>query len=60
MLGFEAMSVAQYERALVFRERSLERVVTRGVYWLWDPLARLSVQIFDTTVRSSHCRAPTC
>src|SRR6185295_9617605 len=47
MLGLKRLSVAQYERALVFRERSLERVLTPGVYWLWDPLQRLAVKVFD-------------
>ena len=28
---------------------SLERVLARGVYWLWDPLARLTVQVYDVT-----------
>jgi regulator of protease activity HflC (stomatin/prohibitin superfamily) len=50
MLGLKRLSVAQYERALVFRERSLERALTRGVYWLWDPMARLTVQVYDATV----------
>ena len=50
MLGLKRLSVAQYERALVFRERSLERVLTRGVYWLWDPMGRLTVQVYDATV----------
>ena len=50
MLGLKRLSVAQYERALVFRERSLERVLTRGVYWLWDPMGRLAVQMYDATV----------
>jgi regulator of protease activity HflC (stomatin/prohibitin superfamily) len=47
MFGLKRLTVAQYERALVFRERSLERVLTPGVYWLWDPLQRLAVQVFD-------------
>jgi regulator of protease activity HflC (stomatin/prohibitin superfamily) len=50
MLGLKRLSVAQYERALVFRERSLERVLTRGVYWLWDPMGRLTVQVYDANV----------
>ena len=50
MLGLKRMNVAQYERALLFRERSLERVLTPGVYWLWDPLARLNVQTYDVSV----------
>ena len=49
MLGLKRLTVAQYERALVFRERSLERVLTPGVYWLWDPMGRLAVQVFDVT-----------
>ncbi|MEO8019645.1 MAG: slipin family protein [Pseudomonadota bacterium] len=49
MLGLKRLSIAEYERALVFRERSLERVLTPGVYWLWDPLGRLSVQTYDVT-----------
>jgi regulator of protease activity HflC (stomatin/prohibitin superfamily) len=47
MLGLKRLMVAQYERALVFRERSLARVLTPGVYWLWDPLRRLAVQMYD-------------
>jgi regulator of protease activity HflC (stomatin/prohibitin superfamily) len=50
MLGLKRLSVAQYERALVFRERSLERVLTQGVYWLWDPMKRLAVQTYDVAV----------
>jgi len=49
MLGLKRLMVAQYERVLVFRERSLERVLAPGVYWLWDPLARLTVQTYDVT-----------
>jgi regulator of protease activity HflC (stomatin/prohibitin superfamily) len=50
MLGLKRVAVAQYERALVFRERSLERVLTPGVYWLWDPLARMTVATYDVSV----------
>ena len=28
------VKVAQYERALVYRDRNLERVLTPGKYWL--------------------------
>lgn len=50
MLGLKRLGVAQYERALVFRERTLERVLTPGVYWLWDPLARMTVATYDVTM----------
>ena len=38
MLGLKRVKVAQYERALVYRDRNLERVLAPGEYWLWDPL----------------------
>jgi regulator of protease activity HflC (stomatin/prohibitin superfamily) len=47
MLGLTRMTVAEYERSLVFRERSLERVLAPGTYWLWDPLKRLAALTFD-------------
>lgn len=50
MLGVKRLVLAQYERALVYRERSLERVLVPGVYWLWDPRARLAVQTCDISV----------
>jgi regulator of protease activity HflC (stomatin/prohibitin superfamily) len=50
MLGLKRVTVAQYERAFLFRERSFERVLSPGVYWLWDPLARYAVQSFDVSV----------
>jgi len=50
MLGLKRVTVAQYERAFLFRERSFERVLSPGVYWLWDPLARCTVQTFDVSV----------
>ena len=50
MLGLKRVTVAQYERAFLFRERSLERVLSPGIYWLWDPLARCTVQTFDVSV----------
>ncbi len=50
MLGLKRVTVAQYERAFLFRERSLERVLSPGAYWLWDPLARYTVQTFDISV----------
>ncbi len=49
MLGLKRLTVAQYERALVFRERSLARVLAPGVYWLWNPLQRVSVQLYDVS-----------
>ena len=38
--------IAQYERGLYIRNRSVERVLTPGVYWIVDP--RVSVVVEDT------------
>ena len=50
MFGLKRLTVAEHERALVFRDRSLERLLTPGVYWLFDPLQRRVVQTYDVTV----------
>jgi len=36
--------VEEYERALVFRNGALERVLQPGVHWVFDPLFRLRVE----------------
>jgi hypothetical protein len=47
-VGFGRLTVAQYERALVFRERSLARVLAWRVLAV-EPAARISVQLYDVT-----------
>jgi regulator of protease activity HflC (stomatin/prohibitin superfamily) len=50
MLGFKRWTIAQYERGLLFRNRSFVRVLTPGVYTVFDPLDRVEVQVYDVTV----------
>ncbi len=49
--------IAQHERGLVFRNRSFKSVLEPGVYWMFDPLRRREVQIYDLSVPEfSHAR----
>ncbi len=50
MFGFKRVTVAAHERALVFRERSFESVLRPGVYWLFDPLGRREIAVYDASV----------
>jgi regulator of protease activity HflC (stomatin/prohibitin superfamily) len=47
MLMLKRVKVALYERALVYRDRNLERVLTPGKYWLVG--RGLDVQVYDVT-----------
>ena len=38
------VKVAQYERALVYPRAQPRACAGPGMYWLWDPLARSTVQ----------------
>ena len=50
MLGFKRVTVAQHERGLVFRNQSFNAILEPGVYWIFNPLKRVEVQIYDLTV----------
>jgi regulator of protease activity HflC (stomatin/prohibitin superfamily) len=50
MAVFKRVTVAQHERALVWKNRSFERVLEPGVHWINAPFARIEVQTYDLTV----------
>ena len=50
MMGMKRITIAQYERGLLFRNRSLEAVMEPGVYWMFDPLNRTEIKVYDVTV----------
>ena len=50
MLGMKRITIAQYERGLLFRDRSFETVMEPGVHWLFDPLNRIEIKVYDVTV----------
>lgn len=47
MFGIKRFVVAQQERGLLFRDRSLREILNPGVYHRFDPLNRVAVQLFD-------------
>ena len=47
MFGLKRITVARHERALVFRNRSFKTVLEPGLYWMFDPLGRTDVQVYD-------------
>ena len=52
------LTVAQHERVLVFRDRRFETILEPGVHWLFDPLRRVELQVYDLTVAEfEHPRA---
>jgi hypothetical protein len=60
MMGFKRITIAQYERGLLFRNRSFEAVMDPGVHWMFDPLNRTEIKVYDIAVRSSSTRGWTC
>ena len=58
MKTIRRLTVAQHERVLVFRDRRFETVLEPGVHWLFDPLRRLQLQVYDLTMAEfQHPRA---
>ncbi len=50
MMGFKRITIAQYERGLLFRNRSFEAVMEPGVHWMFDPLNRTEIKVYDVAV----------
>jgi regulator of protease activity HflC (stomatin/prohibitin superfamily) len=50
MMGMKRITIAQYERGLLFRNRSFEGIMEPGVHWLFDPLNRTEIRVYDVTV----------
>jgi regulator of protease activity HflC (stomatin/prohibitin superfamily) len=50
MMGMKRITIAQYERGLLFRNRSFEAVMEPGVYWMFDPLNRTEIKVYDVSM----------
>jgi regulator of protease activity HflC (stomatin/prohibitin superfamily) len=50
MMGLKRITIAQYERGLLSRNRSFEAVMEPGVHWLFDPLNRCDVRVYDVSI----------
>lgn len=46
---YKRIVVAEYERALLIKNRSIRKILEPGVYRLFDPLDRIKVEIYDLT-----------
>jgi regulator of protease activity HflC (stomatin/prohibitin superfamily) len=58
MFGIRRLTIAQHERALVFRNKRFSVLLEPGVYWRFDPLSRTVVQVFDLAAAEfAHPRA---
>ena len=47
MFGIKRVVIAQYERGLLLRNRTVQTVLEPGVYWMFDPLKKREVQVYD-------------
>jgi regulator of protease activity HflC (stomatin/prohibitin superfamily) len=50
MLSLKRLTIAQYERALVWKNKSFAEVLEPGTRWLFDPFKRTEVQTYDLSV----------
>jgi regulator of protease activity HflC (stomatin/prohibitin superfamily) len=49
MFGMKRIVIAQHERGLYLKDRSIEKILGPGVYWIMDALGRVTVQVYDVT-----------
>jgi len=49
MFGIKRIVIAQHERALYLKNRTIEKVLEPGVYWMFDLLGQIEIQVYDIT-----------
>lgn len=49
MFGIKRQVIAQHERGLYLKDRSIVKILEPGVYWMLDPLDRVKIEVFDIT-----------
>ena len=58
MFGIKRIVIAQYERGLYLKDRSVVNILEPGVHWIIDPFGRVKVEVFDlTTPEFTYARA---
>ncbi|MBI3896996.1 MAG: slipin family protein [Gammaproteobacteria bacterium] len=58
MLGIKRVVIAQHERGLILKDRSIVKVLEPGVYWIMDLMGRVKVELYDISVPEfEHPRA---
>jgi len=49
MFGIKRYVIAKQERGLYLKDRSIEDILEPGVYWIFDLLGRVKVDVYDIT-----------
>ena len=49
MFGIKRQVIAQHERGLYLKDRSIVKILDPGVYWIHDPMGRVKVDVYDIT-----------
>ena len=49
MFGIKRQVIAKHERGLYLRDRSIVKILQPGIYWTFDPLGRVEIEVFDIT-----------
>ena len=50
MFAYKRIVIAQHERGLYLKDRSIKKILAPGVYRIFDPLGRVSVEVYNLTV----------
>ncbi len=50
MFGMKRIVIAEHERGIWLKNRSVTGILGPGVHWLWDPLERQTVRLYDLGV----------
>jgi len=49
MFGIKRYVIAKHERGLYLKDRSIVNILEPGVYWIYDPLGRVKIDVFNIT-----------
>ena len=49
MFGIKRQVIAKHERGMYLKDRSIEKILEPGVYWIADVPGRVKVEVYDIT-----------
>ncbi len=50
MLGYKRIVIAQHERGLYLKDRSIKKILEPGVYRFYDVFGRIKIEVYALTV----------
>ena len=50
MLGYKRIVIAQHERGLYLKDRSIQKILESGVYRYYDLFDRINIEVYALTV----------